>query len=222
MNTQTYTNQLRAALSPDERRVFAKLKNPQRIQDFLDSLSINFEQKGEIIIHSPRSVLKRKKAQCIEGALLAATALAYWGKPPLLLDLQTPDYDEDHVVALFKENNLWGAMSKTNYPVLRYRDPIYKTVRELAMSYVHEYAVWWGGRHHRKKTLRAYSKPFDLRRYRPERWVTAQTDLDWLADDLDSSPHLPVAPANILNKLRKASKLETQAMRLTEWEEEGA
>jgi hypothetical protein len=91
-------------------------------------------------------------------------------EPPILLDLQTIDADEDHVVALFKERNLWGAISKTNNPVLRWRDPVYTSVRELAMSYFNEYFLPSNG----EKSLKAYSRPFDLSKYRPEKWVTAR------------------------------------------------
>jgi hypothetical protein len=223
MTTKSYSNQLRAALLSTERRVFVRLKTPQKIQDFLDSLSINFERGGEILIYSPRTVLKKKKAHCIEGALLAAAALAYYGREPLLLDFQTTNDDEDHVVAIFKQRGLWGALSKTNHPVLRYRDPVYKTIRELAMSYFHEYYLWSDAEHAvskkelGKKTLRAYSAPFNLMRYKPERWVTTASDLDWLAVDLDNSRHFSIASKQSLKLLRPASKLETTAMKLQEW-----
>src|SRR5579859_5458506 len=162
----SYQRQLLAVLSPAERQLFARLANPKKIQDFLDTLNINFESGGEIIIHSPREVLKRRRAHCIEGALVAATALAYHGEAPLLFDLRSTSDDFDHVMTLFKINNHWGAFSKTNYPVLRYRDPVYRTIRELAMSFFHEYylSLPKGDKRNGKKTLREYSKPFDLRR----------------------------------------------------------
>ena len=223
MTTKSYSNQLRAVLSPAERRVFAKLSNPQKVQDLLDSLSINFEKGGEILICSPREILKRKKAHCIEGALLAAASLSCHGAPPLLMDFQTTNDDEDHVVAVFKQYGRWGALSKTNHPVLRYRDPVYRTIRELAMSYFHEYYLWSDAEHKvnkkllGKKTLRAYSAPFDLRRYKPERWITTKDDLDWLAVELDKSRHFPIAPKRSVKLLRPASKIETTAMKLQEW-----
>ena len=145
---------------------------------------------------------------------MAATALAYHGRPPLLLDLQTTNDDQDHVAVLFKENGLWGALSKTNNPVLRYRDPVYKSVRELAMSYFHEYFLYKSG----VKTMRAYSKPFDLSKYPPEKWVTSEGNLAWLAEALDASPHLPVVSRSIIKKLRRATTLERQILDLEEWE----
>ncbi len=208
---KTYAQRLRDTLSPAERRVFAKLSTPKKIQDFLDTLPVNFEG-GEKIL-SPRRVLRTGKAHCIEGALLAAAALAYHGASPLLLDFQTIPADEDHVIAVFKQNGLWGAISKTNHSVIRWRDPVYRSTRELAMSYFHEYLMWNG-----KKSLRAFStKPFDLSRYKPERWVTTDKDLGWLAGDLDWAPHSPAVPKKSLAHLRKASSIELSAMKLTEW-----
>ncbi len=210
-----YKDQIRALLSPRERAVFKKLSTPNKIQDYLDTLPQNFSKRPGETCRSPRRVLADKRAYCLEGAIFAAAALAYHGKQPMLLDLQTTDEDEDHVLALFKENNLWGAISKTNNPVLKWRDPVYKNVRELAMSYFHEYFLYENG----KKTLRAYSKPFDLSKFKPEAWVVAGESLDWLAEDMDDSPHLPVVPKRFIKKLRRASKLERQILELEEWEE---
>src|SRR3989344_6839668 len=125
----THRDTLKVALSPIERKIFARLNSARKIQDYLDTISINFEIKKETYM-SPRRVIREKTAHCFEGALFACAALAYHGKKPLLLDLVTIDRDEDHVVALFKENGLWGAISKTNHPILRYRDPVYKSIPE--------------------------------------------------------------------------------------------
>src|SRR3989344_7563100 len=132
-----YARRIRKVLTPPEILVFKKLRTPQKIQDYLDALPINFEDSGETY-RSPRRLLGAKEAHCLEGALFAAAVLAYHGQKPLLLDLRTTPRDEDHVVALFRQNGRWGAISKTNHAVLRYRDPVYKDVRELAMSYFHE------------------------------------------------------------------------------------
>ncbi len=212
-----YQKQLRALLSPAQRRVLKKLSTPKKIQDFLDSFPINFSRIGDTI-QSPASVLHNKKAHCIEGAVLAAAALAYHGYPPLLMDFQTTPDDEDHVVAIFKVGKYWGALSKTNHPVLRWRDPVYKSVRELAMSYFHEYYLWnkKDGNNLGKKTLRAYSRPFNLRRYPPKKWWAVK-DLDWLAEELDSSPHSPTIPQGMEKFVRKASAIEIKAMQLQEW-----
>jgi len=148
--------------------------------------------------------------------MFAALALAYHGEPPLLLDLESTDEDYDHSVALFKENGQWGAISKTNYPVLRWRDAIYKTPRELAMSYAHEYFLDSG-----KKTLRRYSAPFNLQKFDPARWVVASGNLDWLAEAMGKSPHFPIAPVKNIRRLRNASKIEVRATALREWSKGG-
>jgi hypothetical protein len=144
-------------LSREEHAVFNKLRTPRAVQDFLDALPINQEKQGETY-YSPRLVIREKKAHCMEGALFAATALWLSGREPLLMDFRTAPIDEDHVVALYQDNGYWGAISKTNHAILRFRDPIYKTPRELALSYFHEYFDFTTG----EKTLCEYSKPFDL------------------------------------------------------------
>lgn len=206
-----YADRLKAVLSPSEHRLFRKLSTPQKIQDYLDTLPINFEMKGETYM-SPRRTIATKTTHCFEGALLAAAALAYHGEKPLLMDFQTLPNDEDHVIALFRVHGLWGAISKTNHSTLRYRDPVYRSPRELAMSYFHEYLLWSG-----KKSLLAYSAPFSLTRYSPQKWVTAGEELFWLVDELDESPHFPTAPKKSLKESRKAGTPELRAMKVVEW-----
>lgn len=199
----------------DMQGLMERLDTPQKMQDYLDSLPINFETRGETYM-SPRRMLAAGRAHCFEGALFAAACLAYHGRKPLLLDIQTTPNDDEHVVALFRQNGLWGAISKTNHAILRYRDPVYRTVRELAMSYFHEYMLEGG-----QKTMRAYSAPFDLSKYPPEKWVTADEELFWLVDALDASRHFPVAPEKNLKLLRKGSRIERANLRSTEWKKNG-
>ncbi|HTR19003.1 MAG TPA: hypothetical protein VMH91_03455 [Candidatus Paceibacterota bacterium] len=203
-----YWKRLNALLSPAEKRIFERLDSPEKIQDYLDPLGVNFEMSGETYM-SPRRVLKAKKAHCFEGALLAAAILAYHGQKPLLLDFRTIPAEDDHVVALFYRNGRWGAISKTNHYMLRYRDAVYESVRELAMSYFHEYFLRTG-----KKSMLAYSAPFDLSTYAPERWVVAEKDLDWLAEAIDNSKHFPIAPKKNMRRLRKASDVEQKALKV--------
>jgi len=207
-----YAERMQAIVTPEERKIFAKLNTPGRVQNFLDRMPINFRQTHR----SPRFALREKKVQCIEGALLAAAALAYHGRPPLLLDLRTTSRDEDHVVALFQDKGYWGAVSKTNHSILRFRDPVYKTVRELAMSYFHEYFWWRNG----EKTLKEFStRPFDLRRYAPEKWVTSEEELWWLAEALDKAPHTKILPPGMRSAmLRHASKIERKTLDFAEWQ----
>ena len=169
-------------LTRAEYAVLSRLRTPERIQRFLYGLRQNFERDGETC-HSVRVVLRDRRAHCIEGAMLAACALWIHGEPPLLLDLQAV-HDFDHVVALFRRNRRWGAISKTNGIGLRWRDPVYRSLRELAMSYLHEY---YNKRDH--KTLRTYSRPFDLRRVKPGLWVTAENGAWHLVDVLEATRH---------------------------------
>ena len=184
----TYRRRLHSLLTPAEHRLFARLDSPQKIQDFLDKLPVNFSLNGDTAM-SPRSVLKARMAHCAEGAIFAAAALAYHGRPPLLMDIRALPADQDHIITLFQERGLWGAISKTNHAILRWRDPIYASARELAMTYAHEYCLPGG-----KKSMLSFSRPYSLARYAPRSWVIAPEDLDWLLVDLDTSPHLPVAP----------------------------
>ena len=169
-------------LSKAEFAVLRRLDSPGKVQRFLYGLRQNFEPEGDTC-NSVREVLRSRRAHCIEGAMLAAAALWVHGEPPLLLDFQAVR-DFDHVVALYKRRGRWGAISKTNGPGLRGRDPVYRSLRELSMSYLHEYA---NRRDH--KTLRTYSRPFDLRAMRTAHWVTAEDGAWDVADRLEALPH---------------------------------
>jgi len=199
-------------LAPAELRVLRKLSTPIKIQNFLDATPLNWEKRGETYM-SPRRVLREHKMHCLEGALLAATALWLQGEPPLLLDLRA-DGDDDHVVALYKRNGYWGAISKTNHASVRFRDPIYKTLRELALSYFHEYFVNDTG----KKVLREYSaRPFNLKK-RGTTWITAEEDLYDIVNALDSAKHLSLIPKQNKRLIRPADAMERQAGALIEWQ----
>ena len=198
-------------LNPKELKLFRKLKTPIQIQNFLDSMPMNHEKGGETH-RSPRYALKAKKAHCIEGALIAATALWVNGEEPLLLDLVSVEEDDDHVVTLYKRNGHWGAISKTNHPGLQYRDPIYKTIRELAVSYFHEWYFFIDG----IKTLRTYSKPLNLKKLGSE-WITAEGDLWFIDSWLEKLPHYRLFPKENQKFIRNARWFERQAAKREEW-----
>lgn len=195
-----------------EIKILDRLNTPIKIQDYLNKLPINFEQDGDTA-RSPREVLRLQTAHCMEGALLAAVALWYHGHKPLLLDLVTTKNDDDHVVALFKQQGYWGAISKTNHAVLRYREPVYKSVRELALSYFHEYFKDSG-----QKTLRKYSLPFDLSKIKDKGWMTSTEDLWDINNALEDSPHFNIVTAKQGRKLRKAEPIEIEAGKIIEWQ----
>ena len=198
-------------LTKEEHRILTKLSSPIKIQDYLDTLPINFEKRGETYM-SVRRVLKEKKAHCFEGALLAACALSLQGEKPLLLDLTSYPHDDDHVVALYRKNGYWGAISKTNHAALRFRDPIYRTVRELALSYFHEYFMNDSG----KKVLATYSDPFDLRKVKAD-WITAEKELFSVMHALDKSPHHSIVPNGNKKYIRPADSMERRAGKIVEW-----
>lgn len=193
-----------------EFRVLRSLDRPRKVQDFLNRMPVNRE-RGRETCTSPLVTLRRNKAHCMEGALLAALALWMHGHAPLILDLKTSDADVDHLVALFQVDGYWGGITKTNHAVLRYREPIYRDVRELAASYFHEYFMNDGA-----KTLRQYSDPFDLREWETD-WTTAEDDLWDLERAIDRSPHHALITRKQIAGLRKADAIEIKAGKLTEW-----
>ena len=186
--------------------MFEALSSPRKIQDFLAGLKQNPRQS--MVLRSPQKVWESRTAHCIEGALFAAAALMHHGEAPLLMDLKASSHDYDHVVALFRHRGNWGAISTTHHPVLRYRDPIYATVRELALSYFHEYFLDDGS-----KTLRSYSDPFDLSRFGSE-WVMASGNLWHISRALDRCRHHALVDRSMIASLRKADPLEIKAAKL--------
>lgn len=200
-------------LTKTEEKVLRTLNSPSKIQDYLDTLSFNYEKNGETCM-SPRRVICEKKAHCIEGALLAACALWIHGETPYIVNLKVEEKvgDFDHVVTLFKRNGYWGAISKTNHGVLRWRDPVYKTMRELVMSYFHEYFLVSNG----KKTLRGYSQKINVKRF-GTKWITEEKDLWDIASTIFDLPHIPVIPKENKKYIRTASAIEKKVASIPEW-----
>lgn len=179
-------------LTAREYATLARTGTPPRIQAFLDALPANHEPHGETV-RSVRGVLRHREAHCIEAALVAACALWIHGEPPLVMHLDCAPSDHPHVVALFRHGRHWGAISKSNHVGLRFRDPVYRTPRELAMSYLHEYVDTDG-----HKTLRSRSPAFDLRQVDPAHWVTCADSCWAVHDRLAALRHYPLAnPAQI-------------------------
>jgi hypothetical protein len=196
-------------LTGAEYALLRRLDSPRKIQDFVFRLGQNFEERGETC-YSVREVLHWRKAHCIEGAMLAACAFWIQGEPPLLLDMRAVR-DFDHVVALYRRQGRWGAISKTNGVFLRSRDPVYSTLRELAMSYFHEYA---NRREH--KTLREYSLPYDLRRMDVRVWVTGEGA--WgVAEALDDLRHFQLMNGRQLREVTRRDPLERRAAALRQF-----
>jgi hypothetical protein len=194
---------LSIGLTRVETAVFRRLNTPEKIQDFLTGIPINFEPQGDTC-QSARMALQNNSCHCIEAAFIAAAALLLHGQPALLMDFQAHG-DDDHVLALFRLGKHWGAISKSNSIWLRWRDPVYASPRELAMSYFHEYV------NEKHKTLRRISKPFDIGRYDPGYWLTSQENCWAMAQEIDASPHVDLISKAQARRLKLRDSLETRA-----------
>lgn len=180
--------------TPAELRTLRSLRTPARIQRFLDDLPYHHASTA----WSPRLVLKHRQAHCLERALFAAAALRLNGFPALLWDLESVR-DDDHVLAVFQVNKHWGAIGKSNFAGLRYREPVYRSLRELAMSYFDSYFNLAG-----ERTLRAFAtRPVDLKRFDPRAWMTTPEDLWYIAEYLCEIPHTKVLTASMEKRLSR-------------------
>ena len=167
------------------RNLLRKLSTPEKIQKYLDDLPYNKEKDGETC-RSPRLVMEHHTAHCFEGALFAAAALRANGRPPLILDLESVR-DDDHVIAVYRTNGCWGAIAKSNYAGLQFRSPVYRSLRELAMSYFEHYYNLKG-----EKTLRAYSQPVNLSRFDRIDWMNSAEPLWAIPEYLCEITHTPI------------------------------
>jgi hypothetical protein len=171
-----------------EGAALAKLETPAKIQNWLNAIAYD-PAPGTA---SPRRVLREGKANCFEGALFAGAALRFHSRPPLLVDMRSHN-DDDHVLAVFKHNGAWGCVAKSNFTVLRFREPVYRTIRELMASYFDVFFNAIG-----EKTLREYSVPFNLAKFDARNWMTTEEDISWIGDELDLARHTRfMTPAQI-------------------------
>ena len=178
-------------LSAQDLRSLRALKTPARIQKFIDGIEYQYANTA----WSPHRVLRERKGHCLEGALVAAAALRVNGHPPLLVDLEAV-HDDDHVLAVYREHGLWGSIAKSNFAGLRFRAPVYRTLRELALSYVDHYYNLRG-----QRTLRAYSRPVNLARLDHQQWMTSEEDLWCVPELLISAKHYPLFPDKVARSL---------------------
>ncbi len=173
-----------------------KLDTPWKIQQFLDATPYSTEP----IYRSPLSVLRDRRAHCFDGALLAAAALRRLGQRPLIVDMRAHN-DDDHVLAIFKQNGHFGAIAKSNTTVLRFREPVYRSVREMIMSYFDLYYNLNGD-----KALREYSRPVDLTVYDKIHWMSRDVDLEQIAERLDKVKHFSIMTAAMIANLSPVDK----------------
>lgn len=184
------------AFTRRELRTLRALRSPYGIQRFLDDLPYHLATTA----WSPRRILRERTAHCLEGAIFAAAALRVIGFPPLLLDLEA-EPDTDHVIAVFKVRGNWGAIAKSNYSGLRYREPIHRTLRELALTYFDGYFNL-----RRQHTLRTYSRPIDLARFDARGWMTDDRDLWYIPEHLLAIPHTPLLTPRMVRGLAPADR----------------
>ena len=186
-------------LSRRERSVLERCSTTRALQAYIDSIPINEERNGDTC-YTVREVLRHRCAHCIEAALVAACALWLGGEAPLLLDLRARR-DFDHVVALFRRNGLWGAISKSNHVQLRGRDPVYRSLRELAMSY---FNIYFNLRCER--TLRRYSRPVNLTRFDHLNWMTTDKPIWFIAEHLCEIPHISLLTPTMEKNLTRVDR----------------
>lgn len=165
-----------------ELRALRALKDPAGVQRFLDALPYHLAATS----WSPRMVLRERTAHCLEGAIFGAAALRVLGYPPLVWDLEA-DHDTDHVLAVYRQRGHWGAIASSNYAGCRGREPVYRSLRELAMSYFNDYFNLRGHR-----SLRRFSRPVDLSRFDDRGWMTAEGSVWFIAEHLCEIPHTPL------------------------------
>lgn len=188
-------------LSAADTRTLRALKTPVRIQQFIDDLTYQYANTAG----SPQRVLRERKGHCMEGALVAAAALRMQGHPPLLMDLEAV-HDDDHVIALYRERGLWGGIAKSNFAGLRFRSPVYRTLRELALSYFEHYYNLRG-----ERTLRAYSVPVNLTRLDNQNWMTAEDDVWCVPELLIDARHYPLFPDKVARSLPRLDRRSFEA-----------
>jgi hypothetical protein len=188
-------------LTPGNFRALRALNTPARIQRFLDALPYLYADTA----WSPQRALRERKGHCLEGALLAASALRIHGRPPLLMDLEAV-HDDDHVVALYRERGLWGGVAKSNFAGLRFRAPIYRTLRELALSYFEHYYNLRG-----ERTLRSYSRPVNLTRLDNRHWMTSEEDVWCVPECLIAARHYPLFPDRVARSLTRLDRRSFEA-----------
>lgn len=188
-------------LSPASLRTLRALKTPARIQRFIDLLEYQYADTA----WSPERAIRERKGHCLEGALVAAAALRVNGHPPLIMDLEAVR-DDDHVVALYREHGLWGGIAKSNFAGLRFRAPVYRTLRELALSYFDHYYNLRG-----ERTLRTYSQAINLKRLDNKHWMTSEEDVWCVPELLIAAKHYSLFPHRVARELPRLDRRSYQA-----------
>ena len=191
-------------LTPRELRILRGLDTPVKVQRFLDGLTYNHERGGPTC-RSPRRVLRDRTAQCAEGAFLAAAAFRVHGRPPLIVDLEA-ERDDDHLLAVYRDRGLWGAVGKSKFAGLRFRAPVYRTVRELVLAYFEDYYNYAG-----QRTLRRYSRPTSLAPFDRIGWMTSDADLWPVMEHFVGLSHTPLITPAVVKRLPRKDRRSFEA-----------
>ena len=189
-----------SGFTASEMRTLRGLKTPAGVQKFLDDLPYNLSYTAR----SPKKVLHDRVASCLEGGIFAAAALRVIGFPPLIFDLEA-EQDTDHVIAIFKVRGHWGAVAKSNFTGCRYREPVYRSLRELAMSYFNIYFNLRG-----ERTLRRYSRPVNLARFDSRNWMTTEKPIWFIAEHLCDIPHISLLTPAMEKNLTRLDRRSMQ------------
>lgn len=190
-----------SALTARELRVFRGFKSPRHIQDFLDGIAYSTDP----VYRSPRSVLRDRKAHCFDGALFAAASLRFLGYPPLIIDLLAEN-DDDHLLAVFRDDGLWGAVAKSNFTGLRFREPIHRTLRELVLTYFEQFFNTRGA-----KSLRRFTRPLNLAKLDALRWMTSDEQLEIIVEQVDAGRQTAIVPSHLLPRLARVDRRSFEA-----------
>jgi hypothetical protein len=191
-------------LTRAETGILRRLSTPEKVQRYLNDLTYNVEPDGDTV-RSPRRVMRDRTAHCAEGAFFAAAAFRVNGRPPLLVDLEAHN-DDDHVLAVYRDRGLWGSVATSKFSGLRFRAPVYRTIRELVMSYFEDYFTWDGDR-----SLRAYSRPLSLAQFDRINWMTAEEDLWPVVEWLTVAHHTPLVGQAVAKRLPRVDRRSFQA-----------
>lgn len=181
-----------ASLTQPERKLIASLTTPFKIQTFLDSVPYS----GEDRYRAPLTFLRERAGHCFDGAVFAIAMLRRLGQRPLLVDMLPNDRDDDHMLALYKYENRWGAVAKSNFAGLRFREPVYRNVRELVMSYFNDYYNSAA-----EKTMRGYTTPLNLATFDRHHWLTDDSTMDKIADRLDQIRKFQILTPKLIKNL---------------------
>jgi hypothetical protein len=191
-----------SSLTVAERALMRRLTTPLKIQAFLDDLQYSSEER----YRCPLTVARERVGHCFDGAVFAAALLRRLGHPPLILDMLPNRWDDDHILALYKVDGHWGALAKSNFSGLRWREPIYRTLRELVLSYFEDYFNARGD-----KTLRGYTVPLKLAAFDPFHWLTEDAAMDRIAERLGEIRQVKLLTPRMTARLAPVDERSLQA-----------